>query len=188
MLLYPEVQKKAQAEIDLILGNKSLPTMEDRSRLPYIERIIQELLRWRPAIPYGLPHVCHEDDTYKGYRIPKGAIVFGNIWAITRNAKVYKDPETFNPDRFLDPAVPPSPTFGFGRRLCPGIHYAGSALFIFIASILAAFDIEMAKDEQGNDIVPEAEADDGAVYHPLPFKLRLTPRSSVHECLIRAGA
>ncbi|KAG9090509.1 hypothetical protein FRC06_001026 [Ceratobasidium sp. 370] len=187
MLLYPEVQKKAQAEIDLVLGSDRLPTMEDQSRLPYIGRLIQELLRWCPALPYGLPHVCQQDDIYKGYRIPKGAIVFGNIWAITRNVKVYKDPETFNPDRFLDPAVPPSPTFGFGRRVCPGVHYARSALFIFIASILAAFDIEMAKDEQGNDLVPVAEADDRAVYHPLPFKFKLGPRSSAYEQLIRTG-
>ncbi|KAG9079815.1 hypothetical protein FRC06_007437, partial [Ceratobasidium sp. 370] len=159
MLLFPEVQAKAQREIDLVIGSKRLPTMEDRAQLLYIERLIQELLRWRPIAPNALPHVCYKDDIYKGYRIPKGAIVLGNVWAMNHNTAVYKDPETFEPDRFLDPSVSSPPTFGFGRRLCPGIHYAKSSLFICLASILATFDIKMAKDVRGDDIVPVSAAE-----------------------------
>ncbi|KAG8777053.1 hypothetical protein FRC12_000568 [Ceratobasidium sp. 428] len=159
MLLFPNVQRKAQEEIDSVIGPDRLPAMEDRSRLPYVGRLIQEVLRWRPIFPLGLPHQCYQDDVYKGYRIPKGALIFGNIWAINHDAKVYNDPETFDPDRFLDTRVPQSPTFGFGRRLCPGIHYAGSSLFIFIASILAAFKIEPTKDEYGNDVMPTPESE-----------------------------
>ncbi|KAG9075234.1 hypothetical protein FRC06_010212 [Ceratobasidium sp. 370] len=169
MLLFPEVQKKAQEEIDATVGLERLPTMEDRPYLPYVGRLIQE------------------DDIYKGYRIPKGAKIFANIWAISRNAEVYKDPEVFEPDRFLDPSVPPSPTFGFGRRLCPGIHYAGASLFIFIVSILAAFNIELARDEQGNSVVPSPEGEKTVIFHPVPFKLKLTPRSATFEQLIHAG-
>ncbi|KAG9079140.1 hypothetical protein FS749_008790 [Ceratobasidium sp. UAMH 11750] len=188
MLLFPEVQKKAHEEIDTAVGSERLPTMDDRAHLPYVERLIQEVLRWRPIFPNGLPHVCYQDDIYKGYRIPKGAKIFANIWAISRNPEVYKDPEVFDPDRFLDPSVPPSPTFGFGRRLCPGIHYAGSSLFIFIVSILAAFNIEMAKDEQGNSVVPGPEGElKTVIFQPVPFKLRLTPRSAIVEQLIQAG-
>ncbi|KAG8730945.1 hypothetical protein FRC10_002240 [Ceratobasidium sp. 414] len=141
----------------------------------------------------GVPHVCYRDDVYKGYHIPKGSIVIGNIWRITsramgHNANVYKDPEIFNPDRFLDPSIPLPPTFGFGRRLCPGIYYAKSSLFIFIASILSVFNIEMVKDEQGNNVKPIAEGKNSIVYHPLPFKFSLKIRSPLHEQLIRAGA
>ncbi|QRV99602.1 cytochrome P450 family protein [Ceratobasidium sp. AG-Ba] len=106
----------------------------------------------------GVPHSCFEDDVYKGYRIPKGAIVFANVWAITRNTTVYPDPESFNPDRYLDPKVPIPPTFGFGRRSCPGVHYARASLFIAITTILATFDISYAKDAKGNDIVPVPES------------------------------
>ncbi|KAG8727459.1 hypothetical protein FRC11_013136, partial [Ceratobasidium sp. 423] len=75
MVLYPEVQKKAQEELDSVVGNTRLPTFEDRPRLGYIERVIQETLRWRPVTALAVPHTCFKDDTYKGYRIPKGAIV-----------------------------------------------------------------------------------------------------------------
>ncbi|KAG9104394.1 hypothetical protein FRC06_002948 [Ceratobasidium sp. 370] len=188
MLLFPKTQAKAQEEIDRAIGTQRLPTMEDRDQLPYIGRLIQEVLRWRPIAPIGkLVRLNLGDDVYKGYRIPKGAIVIGNAWAMSHNAAVYKDPETFEPDRFLDPSVPFSSTFGFGRRLCPGMDFAGSSLFIFIASILATFKIEMAKDEQGNDVVPVPDGTNRIVYYPVPFKLRITPRSSVHEQLIRGG-
>ncbi|KAG8742021.1 hypothetical protein FRC10_002097 [Ceratobasidium sp. 414] len=187
MLLFPEAQRTAQAEIDTIIGSERLPVMEDRSQLPYIERLIKEVIRWRPILPIGIPHVCHQDDVYNGYRIPKDAIIFGNIWAMNHNAQVYKDPETFEPDRFIDPSVPPTPSFGFGRRICPGIHFAGSSLFIFIASILAAFNIEMAKDAEGNGIAPVPVSENTAIYHPVPFKFKLTLRSATYKQLIQSG-
>ncbi|KAG8723749.1 hypothetical protein FRC09_001896 [Ceratobasidium sp. 395] len=186
MILFPKTQQIAQAEIDAVIGSERLPEMEDRSRLPYVERLVQELLRWRPITPTGIPHACYQDDEYKGYRIPKGAIVIGNTWAMNHNPKVYKDPDTFDPDRFLDPSVQPSPSFGFGRRICPGLHFAQSSLFIFIASILATFNIEMAKDEHGNSVVPVAEGEHNLLFHPVPFKFKISPRSSAHEQLIRA--
>ncbi|KAG8763051.1 hypothetical protein FRC12_008734 [Ceratobasidium sp. 428] len=75
MLLYPNTQQAAQEEIDRVVGTERLPTMKDRLNLPYIDRLLKELLRWRPPLPSGVPHACYEDDTYNNYRIPKGAIV-----------------------------------------------------------------------------------------------------------------
>jgi hypothetical protein len=95
MLLFPEVQAKAQREIDAVVGPDRLPSMEDEPKLEYVNRVIQEIMRWRPVVPLGafhvgvyqsaakslvhfhqgLPHACYQDDVYKGYRIPKGAIV-----------------------------------------------------------------------------------------------------------------
>ncbi|QRV92069.1 cytochrome P450 family protein [Ceratobasidium sp. AG-Ba] len=116
MTLYPEIQARAQAEIDEVVGTDRLPEMEDRSSLPYIERVLKEILRWQPVFPLGLAHACTQDSEYEGYRIPKGAVVIGNTWAISRNSLVYPNPEVFDPDRFLDPSVPSAPAFGFGRR------------------------------------------------------------------------
>ncbi|KAG9079737.1 hypothetical protein FRC06_007521 [Ceratobasidium sp. 370] len=188
MLLFPEAQNKAQEEIDTVVGLNRLPTMEDRPKLEYVDRLISEVLRWRPTVPTGVPHACYQDDIYKGYRIPKGAIIFGNVWAITRNEQLYSSPENFNPDRYLDPHVPLPPTFGFGRRQCPGLHYARASMFTTIASILATFNITLAQDMAGNDIIPVAESTNDLVYHPKPFKLRLIPRSSVRANLARAEA
>ncbi|CEL56349.1 O-methylsterigmatocystin oxidoreductase OS=Aspergillus parasiticus GN=ordA PE=3 SV=1 [Rhizoctonia solani AG-1 IB] len=159
--------------------------MEDRTRLGCVDRIIEETLRWGPVTPIALPHTCFKDDTYKGYRIPKGALVTGNVWAMTRDETVYKDARSFDPDRYLDPATPPSPVFGWGRRRCPGVHFAQASLFITIASILTAFDIGSAKDEDGKDILPSGKMIDSLVVMPEHFEFKLTPRSAKHEELIK---
>ena len=75
MALYPDVQKKAQAELDLHVGSKRLPTFEDYSILPYVRAIILECMRWHAAVPLGVSHYLIADDEYNGYRIPKGTTV-----------------------------------------------------------------------------------------------------------------
>ena len=77
MALYPDVQKKAQAQLDEVLGQSRLPTFDDINSLPYIHSIILEVLRWMPPAPIGLPHRVMKDDEYKGLLIPKGALIVG---------------------------------------------------------------------------------------------------------------
>ncbi|KAG9090331.1 hypothetical protein FRC07_012136 [Ceratobasidium sp. 392] len=119
MVMFPEVQLKAQKELDSVIGSDRLPSISDQGDLVYVRNLVQEVLRWQPIVSLAVPHTCSEDDVYMNYCIPKGALVFGNLWAMTRDESVYPDPETFNPDRFLDPAVPPAPAFGWGRRWAP---------------------------------------------------------------------
>ncbi|CAE6413849.1 unnamed protein product [Rhizoctonia solani] len=186
MMLYPEVQRKAQAEIDSLLGDSRLPVMDDLHQLPYTNCVIQEVLRWCPVVPTGVPHAATSDDLYQGFRIPKGAIVFANIWAMSRNEKVYHEPEKFNPDRFLDPSVPPCPIFGFGRRECPGNHFAGSSIFIVISSFLALFNFRIPKRTSGEEIVPELTCKNTMIYHPDEFLVKLELRSPRRASLARA--
>lgn len=80
MMLYPDVQKKAQEEIDRVTGGERLPEMKDREQLPYVEAILKEVLRWNPVAPMGLPHAASEDGVFRGYFIPKGSILMANIW------------------------------------------------------------------------------------------------------------
>ena len=80
MFLYPEVQRKAQAELDAVVGPHRLPEFEDMKSLPYICAIVKELLRWRVVVPLGVPHRSLEDDEYRGYFIPKGSLLVANIW------------------------------------------------------------------------------------------------------------
>ncbi|KAG8790021.1 hypothetical protein FRC12_012920 [Ceratobasidium sp. 428] len=77
---------------------------------------------------------------------------------MTRDTSAYIDPERFDPDRYLDPNVSCSPAFGFGRRMCPGMHYAKASLFLTISSVLAVFDIALAKDSDEKDQIPELES------------------------------
>ncbi|GJJ05857.1 hypothetical protein Clacol_000044 [Clathrus columnatus] len=80
MILYPDVQKAAQRELDKVIGSKSLPSFEDRPNLPYIEAVVKETLRWHPVAPCGFPHRLKEDDIIGEYFVPKGTVVMGNIW------------------------------------------------------------------------------------------------------------
>ncbi|KAF8629505.1 hypothetical protein AX17_005631 [Amanita inopinata Kibby_2008] len=162
MMDYPEVLEKAQKEIDAVVGTDRLPTFEDRPMLPYVEAVMKEAWRWGVPVPLSLPHRLMEDDAYNGMHIPKGSLVFGNIWAIMHNESIYPDPYTFKPERFLeevDEATqrrrnPRNYVFGFGRRLCPGNNLVESSNWLLIASILATMNIKKPVDEEGNVIEP----------------------------------
>ncbi|KIK35267.1 hypothetical protein CY34DRAFT_812300 [Suillus luteus UH-Slu-Lm8-n1] len=181
MLLYPDVQKHAQAEIDAVVGQDRYPAFEDRDKLPYIGALIQELLRWAPVAPQGLPHLAMREDVYEGYRIPKGATVIANIFSISRDKEMYPDPLEFKPERFLGPSPQLNPRkfiFGFGRRGCPGLHFAEASLYLNISCILAAFTIAKPLDARGQEITPPAEFESPSlIWHPKPFKCRFIPRN-----------
>ncbi|CAE6472167.1 unnamed protein product [Rhizoctonia solani] len=185
MVLNPDVQAKAQNELDDVLGPTSLPTMADHERLPYIRNLIQEVLRWQPVAPTAIPHGCWKDDNYRGYDIKKGTVVIGNVWAMSRDESIYKDPEVFNPDRFQDPDVPYAPVFGWGRRKCPGIHFAEASLFITVASLLATFTFSKKRGPDGREVVPRIEGVSNAIILELkPFDFELKLRSPRHRQLI----
>ncbi|KAJ3563986.1 hypothetical protein NP233_g8588 [Leucocoprinus birnbaumii] len=97
MCFYPEVQKKAQVELDQVLSGR-LPEFNDRPSLPYINAVILELHRWHPILPSAIPHCMSEEDEYDGYHIPKGTIVMGNSWSILQDPTVYEDPASFMPE------------------------------------------------------------------------------------------
>jgi len=190
MTLYPEVMRKAQAELDAVVGRDRLPTFNDEPNLPYIRAILKETLRWRPVGPLGVPRRTSEDDWYEGYFIPKGAMVLANIWAMNRDPTIFPDFDEFRPERFLDSdgktdRVPPDThnmghvNFGFGRRMCAGYNFANQSMFINIATMLWALNIDQALDAHGNPIVPDKNdvSDAGAVVVPTPFPCRLTARS-----------
>src|SRR6267154_4478613 len=79
MLVYPETQARAQAELDAVVGRARLPTFADHPLLPYTRAMVKELLRWRTVAPMALPHRVMEDDWYEGMFIPKGTICIPNV-------------------------------------------------------------------------------------------------------------
>ncbi|KAI0330485.1 cytochrome P450 [Cubamyces sp. BRFM 1775] len=121
--LHPEIQRKAQAELDTVVGHHRLPDFEDHDALVYVNAIVKEGLRWHNVIPLGVGHCTTEDEELGGYFIPAGTVIVPNVWAVMHDPQHYSDPDQFNPDRFirdgkLDPDVldPTSFVFGFGRR------------------------------------------------------------------------
>ncbi|KAG6327960.1 hypothetical protein ID866_11129, partial [Astraeus odoratus] len=136
MVLFPEVQEKAQREIDNIIGTSRLPTMEDRPSLKYIDAVLREALRWHPVLPLAVPHATTTEDMYQGFLIPKGATIVANVWAISRDEKRYPEPERFHPERFLDQNGDLNEdtvayVFGFGRRLAEFVLAAISQKRLF---------------------------------------------------------
>ncbi|KAG2739378.1 cytochrome P450 [Suillus brevipes Sb2] len=159
---FPDLQKKAQAEIDAVVGPDRPPSFADRNSLPYIEALVKEVLRWNVISPTGFPHRVTEDDVHDGYYIPKGSMVLSNIWSMLNDQRTYAKPSQFNPERFLandgkEPEIDPRTIgFGFGRRICPGLHLADASIWISAAMSLAVFDISKIV-EDGIEITPEFE-------------------------------
>ncbi|KAI0305228.1 cytochrome P450 [Multifurca ochricompacta] len=178
MVLYPEAQRKAQEEIDSVVGTERLPDFSDEPSLPYVSALCQEAQRWHPVAPLGIPHRLVSDDVYEGFFLPAGSMVIGNAWAMLHDEAVFPEPEKFKPERFLDPGMRfPDAAFGFGRRTCPGRFMARSSLWIGIASILAAFEISPKLDNQGNPMLPEEKYDAGLISYPAQFACIVRPRT-----------
>ncbi|KAK7039665.1 cytochrome p450 [Favolaschia claudopus] len=191
MTIYPEVQRKAQAAIDEVVGRDRLPDFGDN--IPYIDAVVHEILRWRPVIPLAIPHAVMEDDIYKGYHIPAGSVVVGNAWAILHDETTYgPDTDQFIPERWLtvdgkinEEMPDSSPAFGFGRRICPGRDMAQWSVWISAASILSVFNITKSLDKKGMPIEPSGEYTSGMLCYPLPHECDIIPRSSAAEEMIR---
>ncbi|KAF8066770.1 cytochrome P450 [Lyophyllum atratum] len=191
-LRYPEWIPRAQKEIDAVVGEDRLPTFKDRPYLPYVEAIVRETLRWRPAARFGVPHMSTESDVveYEGqeYFIPKGSIIFAVPWAIEHEEKRFVDRDRFEPARFLDAkgnlkADYETSAFGFGRRMCPGVPFAERSMWINIAIILWTFNIRKSKELDPKTGKPFTYSDTDAAFSgefssaPFKFPAVFEPRS-----------
>ncbi|KAF5634252.1 oxidoreductase [Fusarium sp. NRRL 52700] len=180
VLLYPKVQKKAQEEIDRIIGDSRLPSCTDKPNLPYINATAREVLRWHTLAPMGFPHMTTEDDTYRGYFIPTNTLLFPAVASLTHDPEVYHDPMEFKPERYFEPYGEPSPSdlvFGFGRRACPGRWIAEQTLFLSIAQTLAVFEIKKELDSEGREMEVGYEQMPGVISRVKPFPFRIVLRS-----------
>ncbi|KAF3906918.1 hypothetical protein AA313_de0203533 [Arthrobotrys entomopaga] len=188
MILFPEVQRKAQEEIDRVIGTNRLPRAEDRESLPYIDAVVKETLRWWPIAPMGFPHTADEDIEYDGHLIPKGAYLLPAVWWFLHDPDVYANPDSFDPERFLAPRNEPDPisdAFGYGRRICPGRFFANTGLYLSIANSLAAFNIGRSLDENGKEMEVEAKPKPGILSYVDKFQFRVIPRSREHVNLVK---
>ncbi|KAK1224096.1 hypothetical protein PQX77_008426 [Marasmius sp. AFHP31] len=185
MLNNPTIQEKARAELDGFMNEEQrLPNLKDWSqgRLPYLGSILLEVLRWHPPAPIGLFHSAQRDDDYQGYFIPAKTTIIGNIWGMMHDETVYSNPEVFDPDRFTGlngrkvEDDPRQVVFGFGRRVCPGLHVAEASIWIQMALVLACLRIEKAVDSQGCSIEPKVAFTTAIVSYVEPFHYKIVPR------------
>ncbi|CAK9317108.1 unnamed protein product [Citrullus colocynthis] len=151
LLNHPTVMKKAWIEIRERVGENRMVEEGDVSKLKYVEAIIYETLRLFPAAPLLVPHECSEDCRIEGFEVAKGTMLLVNAWAIHRDSKVWEDPTSFQPERFLNwegvesyKWIP----FGMGRRACPGAALAQRVVGLTLATLIQCFEWDKVDEQQ----------------------------------------
>ncbi|KAK7713658.1 hypothetical protein SLS63_012040 [Diaporthe eres] len=195
MVTHPEVQRRAQEELDAVVGADRLPTFDDMAQLPYIRGCVKETLRWMPTTSLLVPHSPIQDDVYRDFVIPAGAGVVVNVWALNMDPERWPDPQVFDPSRFekedrseyeIAKAYDPDTlrhnyVFGAGRRLCQGIHYAERTLWLSMACLLWAFDFSTPDPSK----IDTEDLRGGLAVQPAPFECNIKPRDEHRAAMVR---
>jgi Cytochrome P450 len=129
---------------------------------------------------------------YQGYHIPARTVIIPNQWAILREQELYPDPESFQPERWLESGYPTYQeprtiypnlkrfaAFGYGRRVCPGLEVSEKSLFLQVSSLLYwACNIRRAKDANGEEIeFPWYDYTGVAISTPRKFRFHVEERA-----------
>lgn len=160
MMRYPDVQAKARRLVDEAVGDR-VPVFEDHERIPYVRCLVKETLRWRPPVSLGQAHMTTADIEFEGMRVPKGACVQLNAWAVQHDPNRHEDPDRYWPERYAHDTASTMESlntadetkrdhfaFGAGRRVCSGYNVAERSLTVAILRILWAFDVRVAPDAE----------------------------------------
>ncbi|CAN6374617.1 unnamed protein product [Urochloa humidicola] len=158
LVRWPGVMAKAQAEVREAFKGKSTITESDLDGLSYLKLVIKEALRLHGPTPLLVPRKCRQTCQVMGYDIPKGTVVFINMWAISRDPKYWDNPEEFKPERFENINLDYKGTnyeylpFGAGRRICPGMNLGVGNIELALASLLYHFDWKLPDGTETKDI------------------------------------
>ncbi|CAH1781932.1 unnamed protein product [Owenia fusiformis] len=185
MVTHPELQKRIQAQIDDVIGSERTPTTADKHKLPLLEATIHETLRYISHAPFALPHETKRETSLGGFTLPNKTQVWPLISANHHNPEYFKDPMSFNPDRFLENDGSLSPAnsrkmltpFGAGTRNCVGEVFARTRLFLFTASLLQRFTLLQPTEGKLNVLDPKSEDHLKKLPCICPnYKIRAIPR------------
>eukprot|EP00057_Strongylocentrotus_purpuratus_P022541 XP_011677015.1 PREDICTED: cytochrome P450 2U1-like [Strongylocentrotus purpuratus] len=175
---HPQLVHEVQKEIDDVIGGRS-PKFSDQSLMPLTGATMLEITRIRPVVPLGVPRCTSRDAVVQGYHIPKNTTVLMNLWELQTSPKYWKEPDKFNPYRFLSEdhktivshrALNP---FGIGLRVCLGEKLARMQLFIIFTSLLQRFTLRLADDSLSVGMEGKA----GLAYGPLDYNIVLEKRN-----------
>lgn len=147
--------------------------------MPYCEAVISEVLRIAPTVPLGVPHEMKSDLDFHGYNFSKGATIIANIYGVHHDPKIWGDPETFRPERFLNEektkyvlneALIP---YNEGQRKCYGGPFGDDALFLFVTKLFQEFNVKSECGTEGKaNYLPEI----WFLLRPKPFKVVVESR------------
>ncbi|WOL14765.1 trans-cinnamate 4-monooxygenase [Canna indica] len=173
----PAIQRKLRAELDAVLGRGHQLTEPDLQRLPYLNAVVKEALRYRMAIPLLVPHMNLHDARLAGFDIPAESKILVNAWWLANNPALWKNPEEFRPERFLEEEAKVEANgsdfrflpFGAGRRSCPGIIHALPIIGIILGCLVQNFEL---LPPPGQDKIDTTEK-------PGQFSLQIMKHSTV---------
>ncbi|XP_038071646.1 cytochrome P450 2U1-like [Patiria miniata] len=178
MVMYPDIQTRVQEELDEVVGQNRAPTMADRAHLPYTQATLQEINRRCNVIPCAIPHVTTEDVEMNGFILPKGTTVTANLYSAHMDPVYWREPERFDPTRFLDETgtlikgndsyMP----FSLGPRACLGEQLAKCEMFLTFTGILQKFRLELPE----GGAPPTLDGLPGITHAPRATKIRPVPR------------
>jgi hypothetical protein len=149
---FQECQSTIHREIDDRIGREKLPTEEDRFKLTYVEAFLNETMRFHCAGPIMIPRSTTVKTKFLDYTLPENTFVLVNMWSTMRDKAYWTDPDSFKPERFLDPngkldlCNPAMMPFSVGKRACIGESLARSQLFLVFASLLQKFQFSFQSD------------------------------------------
>ncbi|KAI9491715.1 cytochrome P450 [Zychaea mexicana] len=189
---HPDVQQKLRDEVDAFIKvHNRLPNFDERDSLPYLISVQKECLRFRPTTPFGLLHEATEDLECRGYFIPQGTVLASNMYAMHWDPEVYPEPEKFIADRFMNNTKTMYASansrienrdhynFGWGRRICPGIHLAEVQMYNVMVRVIARSVIAPVLDSKGSPVLPDLNGarDAGLVLQPPTDDVRFLERT-----------
>ncbi|CAA0827068.1 Cytochrome P450 703A2 [Striga hermonthica] len=150
VIKHPHVLRKAQQELDSVVGRDRMVQESDLAHLNYLRCIVRETFRMHPAGPFLIPHESTRSTTINGYYIPKRTRVFINTHGLGRNTNIWDRVDVFEPERHLsadgsrveishgsDFKILP---FSAGKRKCPGAPLGVTLVLMALARLLHAFD------------------------------------------------
>jgi len=185
LIRHQDVLKKAQQELDAVVGRDRLVSETDLPRLTYLTAVIKETFRLHPSTPLSLPRVAAEECEVDGFRIPAGTTLLVNVWAIARDPEAWPEPLQFRPDRFLpggshagvdvkgsDFELIP---FGAGRRICAGLSWGLRMVTLMTATLVHALDWDLADGMTAGKLDME-EAYGLTLQRAVPLMVRPAPR------------
>eukprot|EP00252_Welwitschia_mirabilis_P026281 TRINITY_DN854_c0_g2_i1.p1 TRINITY_DN854_c0_g2~~TRINITY_DN854_c0_g2_i1.p1 ORF type:complete len:504 (-),score=79.75 TRINITY_DN854_c0_g2_i1:21-1532(-) len=142
----PSALKKAQTEIDQVVGKGKIIDETDIEDLEYLQAVIKETLRLHSPAPLLVPHRAEKSCEIGGFVVPKDAQIIVNFWAIGRDPEIWEKPQKFSPERFIGSKmdfrgqnfelIP----FGAGRRICAGMPLARILMHSLLGALIQCFD------------------------------------------------
>ena len=179
LLHYPKYQNLLYDQIIQVVGTEKYPDLKDRSSLPLVQAVIQEVLRISSIVQFNVSHKATQDATIGGRNIPKGTQINFNLWHMHHDERVWDKPDEFNPHRWLDEENKYIPgmhksflPFSAGRRSCLGEALARTELFLYLSRLVRDFKFKHHHEEQ----FPSLERVEGGIITPKPYNVIFSPR------------